>query len=145
MTIPPQISAPRRESTGSAGNDSLPELPGIEANIGLRYANGKVANYLKLLRLFRDTHGKTFSTYFRDALEQNNWDEATRHAHSLKSAARTIGAERLGDLAKDLEDACHQHELDPVREPLDRLTLELNIVCSGLAFIPEGGQSERAS
>ena len=145
MTIPPQISAPRRESADSAGNDSLPELPGIEANIGLRYANGKVANYLKLLRLFRDTHGNTFSTHFRDALEQNNWDEATRHAHSLKSAARTIGAERLGDLAKDLEDACHQHELDPVREPLDRLTLELNIVCSGLAFIPEGGQSERAS
>jgi signal transduction histidine kinase/CheY-like chemotaxis protein/HPt (histidine-containing phosphotransfer) domain-containing protein len=144
QTVPPQLFASRPEP-GASAEQVLPELPGIEVDVGLRYANGKIANYLKILHLFHDTHGKTFSAIFCKALEQNNWDEATRHAHSLKSAARTIGAIHLGQLAKELEDACHEQHIDQTRYRLGLLTNELEVICSGLSVLPRTPQGERAA
>ncbi len=135
QTIPPQLFVPRQEPAASTAQ-ALPELPGIETDVGLRYSNGKVANYFKILHIFHDTHGKTFPTNFRKALDLANWDEATRHAHSLKSAARTIGAIRLGQMAKELEDACHEQQVDFVRQRLDLATHELDVVCTGLSSLP---------
>ena len=117
----------------------MPDLPGIDFAIGLSYANDRMDNYHKILRLFLDTHGREFIRNFRNALEQENWDEVSRQAHSFKSASRTIGAERLGQLGKELEDACHAQHPEKTRRVLDVLALELQIVCAGLAALPERG------
>ena len=81
--------------------------------------------------------GREFIRSFRSALSQENWEEVSRQAHSFKSASRTIGAERLGQLGKELEDACHEQHPDKAKRILDILTLELQIVCAGLATLPE--------
>ena len=134
-TAPPQLPSPVPDH----GIDSMPDLPGIDFAIGLSYANDRMDNYHKILRLFLDTHGREFIRNFRNALEQENWDEVSRQAHSFKSASRTIGAERLGQLGKELEDACHAQHPEKTRRVLDVLALELQIVCAGLAALPERG------
>jgi len=130
---PPAITAPSHSNM-----DLIADLPGIDFEAGLRFANGRVANYHKILHLFLETHGRDFAGNLRNALENENWDEAARHAHSFKSAARTIGANHLGQLGKELEDACHEGEHERARQILESLLLELQIVCAGLATLPSG-------
>ncbi len=133
QTAPPQLPA----SVTGTGLDLAPEMPGINFEVGLSYANGRLDNYRKILRLFIDTHGREFTRAFRHALDQENWEEVSRQAHSFKSASWTIGAERLGQLGQELEDACHAQHPEEVRRVIDVLALELKIVCSGLAALPE--------
>jgi len=144
QTIPPQVFAQRLEPVAST-EQVMPDFPGIDTDVGMRYANGKIVNYFKILQLFHDTHGMTFPTNFSKALEQANWDEATRHAHSLKSAARTIGAIRLGQRAKELEDACNEKQVDQARERFDALTQELDLVRNGLSTLLPPSSGERSA
>ena len=130
---PPAIAAPSHSNM-----DLIADLPGIDFEAGLRFANGRIANYHKILHLFLETHGRDFACNLRNALENENWDEAARHAHSFKSAARTIGANHLGQLGKELEDACHEGQHERARQILESLALELQIVCAGLAALPYG-------
>jgi signal transduction histidine kinase/CheY-like chemotaxis protein/HPt (histidine-containing phosphotransfer) domain-containing protein len=114
---------------------ALPEWPGIDSRLGLRYANGKLPLYRKLLHLFCDTHGRDFESGFRSALDGGNWKEATRLIHSLKSSARMIGATRLSELAGALEDACHARQNEAITPLLFPLLRELGAVFAGLAEI----------
>lgn len=115
--------------------DELPAMPGIDRLVGIRYANGKPEIYRNLLLLFLDAHGRNFEHEFRDAVACGNWEDATRRTHSLKSAARTIGALALGEMAKELEDACRSRLDAKVSPLLASLVLELDAVCAGLASI----------
>ncbi len=130
LTAPPQLPP-----SGPDEATITPDLPGIDFEAGLRYANGRPANYRKILHLFQETHGRQFVPNFRKAMNIENWEEATRHAHSFKGAARTIGAERLGQLGEELENACHARQPEKATRTLDILTLELQIVCAGLAAL----------
>jgi HPt (histidine-containing phosphotransfer) domain-containing protein len=42
--------------------------------------------------------------------ETQNWDQACKYAHDIKSTAGQVGAHRLQDLAKQLEVTCKQDE-----------------------------------
>lgn len=133
QTSPPP--SPPQPAEGIA--DALPELPGIDFAAGLRFANGRISNYHKILHLFYETHGRDFARNLRHTLDDGHWDEATRRAHSFKSAARTIGAEQLGELGRELEEACRAQHRERARQVFERLAIELQIVCAGLAALPE--------
>lgn len=125
-------------SAGQATGSSDPELinlPGIDSRTGLRYANGKPVLYRKLLRLFLDTHGRDFESGFHTALDKGDWETATRLVHSLKSAAKTIGATDLGEQAKSLEELCHARQPEVVAAQLTGLLREMQAVCSGLSAV----------
>ena len=104
----------------------------------MRYADGQLVNYRKILRLFQETHGRNFTVDVRDALERENWKDAARHAHSFKSAARIIGAAQLGELSSALENACDAQQPETARHLLERLAEELRLVCAGLAPLLQG-------
>ncbi len=110
-------------------------FPGIDAQLGLHYANEKPELYRKLLRLFRDSHGRDFLRDFQNALDDGDWKVASRLTHTLKSSARMIGASHLGDLAEALDEACHTRQHEPVAQLQEQLAQELKSVCSGLASI----------
>jgi len=123
--------------TGSvvpAGNP-LTELPGINLQTGLLYANGNHEIYRKILRMFRDSHGHDFEPSLTRAFENEDWVGAIRIAHTLKGSARTIGANLLGDLAQALEEACRAQKKDVIERLLAGLLLELEKVSAGLAEI----------
>ena len=121
----------RRPATITA----LPDLPGIDGDDGLRHANGKPALYHELLRVFSDSHGRGFAPGFRHALDNDDWRAATRMAHTLKSSARTIGANALAELAGELEEACRQQQRPVVDRWLDRVLSQLTKVTNGLAVV----------
>ncbi len=137
--LPPRHAVPATlpvsNSTQQQTATALPELHGIDGQKGLHYANGKPELYRKLLRLFRDSHGRDFEPDFRRALENGDWKVANRLTHTLKSSARMIGANHLGQLAETLDEVCHACQREEVVPLLSVLVQELNEVCAGLAAV----------
>ena len=127
--------APLPLETLAEATAGLPEIPGIDVAKGLYYADGRLPSYREILRLFHETHGRRFSADVRNALSAANWREASRRAHSFKSAARTIGAARLGELSSHLESACDAQEHETAHGILEELNAELQRVCAGLSLL----------
>ncbi|MFT3849511.1 MAG: response regulator [Propionivibrio sp.] len=113
--------------------ESLPVLPGVDTRLGVHYANGKTALYLKLLNLFLDSHGRDFQGQFSAACDVADVKTATRLVHSLKGAAMMIGASHLSELARNLEDACRDGQGELVAARLEPVRQELEMVCAGLS------------
>lgn len=85
---------------------SLPtHLPGIDMVAGLARLDGNLPLFLKVLTRFRDSLGRQFETQFREARAVDDWEAASRHAHSLKGVAMTLGTLDLGETADELEHA----------------------------------------
>ncbi|MCU7921590.1 MAG: response regulator [Candidatus Thiodiazotropha sp. (ex Dulcina madagascariensis)] len=92
----------RQEITGDAVAYQL-----IDRQAGLAVCNGNEALYQKILMHFFSTE-RDFPQRFEAALESGDKTSATRHAHSLKSSAGSIGAADLQLAALELEKACRE-------------------------------------
>ncbi|MCF8210031.1 MAG: response regulator [Rhodoferax sp.] len=81
----------------------IPVLDGIDTQRGLVNHMGRPALYLRILLGFNREFGTTADD-IAQALKQGDFVLARRLAHSMKSAAATIGAMELSQCAKVLED-----------------------------------------
>ena len=113
----------------------LPPLPGIDASVGLVYAQGKPAFYLKLLNMFRDDYWPGFITDFRTARAAADWPTAGRLIHTLKGLAGSLGALELARIAADLETATREHQVERVVGLEESLAAELTWVMTGLLHL----------
>jgi|GEM_PF-2563831 len=92
MAPRPSAGAPAASAPPVVAPGELPaSLPGIDLTAGLRGAAGKAPLFHKLLLRFRESQSQ-FEPVFRAATGAGDWSEATRHAHTLKGLAGTIGA-----------------------------------------------------
>ncbi|NTV71666.1 MAG: hydrogenase maturation protease [Azonexaceae bacterium] len=82
---------------------SLPDLPGIDVEKGLKLMGNRIGFYRNMLIKFRDSYGTNFASDLRTALANNQAADALRLAHSLKGIARNLGMDDLGDLAATVE------------------------------------------
>jgi CheY-like chemotaxis protein/HPt (histidine-containing phosphotransfer) domain-containing protein len=101
--------APTPMSTGTIPippAEALPELPGIDQEIGLKRMMNKPKLYEKVLR---DFHGRFAdeAAAIRKAIAGQDFGEAERRAHSTKGLAGSIGATRLQEAALALEQQLH--------------------------------------
>ncbi|UCV11701.1 PAS domain S-box protein [Dechloromonas denitrificans] len=101
--------APTQMSTGTIPMppaEALPELPGIDQEIGLKRMMNKPKLYEKVLR---DFHGRFAdeAAAIRKAIAGQDFGEAERRAHSTKGLAGSIGATRLQEAALALEQQLH--------------------------------------
>jgi PAS domain S-box-containing protein len=101
------------------------DLPGIDTTSGLTQTNRNPALYLKLLRSFRDKTSRDFEADYRLALAAEDWETATRRAHSLKGVAKTLGAFVVGQLASELEIATREQDADGIVAAMANLLPEL--------------------
>jgi len=85
----------------------LMSISGLDVELGLQHVLGKQSIYLSILRKFISNQ-KTVPAQIRAALNQNDWENAERHAHNSKSAAANIGAMVLFSLAAEVEVEIHQ-------------------------------------
>ena len=120
----------------------LPDrLPGIDLRAGLQTTEGNQPLYLKLLRRFHEGQ-RYFEQNFREALRAGEQDTATRHAHTLKGLAGTIGAKKLQEAARHLEAQSltkgHPGELE---SSLRHVLEALGIVLDGLARLNTGPEA----
>ena len=73
----------------------------ISVENGLAYAKGDLGMYLELARLFVKDRGK--QDVMRQFLEEENLKDYAILVHGLKGNARTLGADRLADMAFEHE------------------------------------------
>jgi len=116
-------------------NSSIPKFPGVNTAVGLTHVGGHLPLLLRLLRQFRDSHGQSFEQQFAEAKNSGNWQMATRLAHSLKGVAHTLGANDLGEAAKELEKASASCDCAKRDELLPLVLEQLRIVSMGLSDI----------
>ena len=135
-------SKPGPTMAAQSASNLLPDrLPGIDLRAGLQTTEGNQPLYLKLLRRFHEGQ-RYFEQNFREALRAGEQDTATRHAHTLKGLAGTIGAKKLQEAARHLEAQSlaksHPGELE---SSLRHVLEALGIVLDGLASLAIGPEA----
>ncbi len=93
------------------------EIPGIDTKAGMATMRGKPDKYLDLLIKFIVHHRDT-STLLRTTITAGDNPTATRHAHSLKGAAGSLGLNSLRSAAAELEAALRENQSPEQTTPL---------------------------
>ena len=100
--------APTHLAAGNAqGGDAVPPMDGIDVARGLVNHLNRPALYRQILCGFNQEFGTTADDIER-AMATGDFTLARRLAHSMKSAAATIGAMELSHCARQLEDSYAQ-------------------------------------
>jgi HPt (histidine-containing phosphotransfer) domain-containing protein len=111
---------------------TIPNIPGINTQAGLKRMGGNKKGYLKLLAKFRSNQGET-DKYIITALKEQDMHSAELHAHTLKGVAATIGAVELEEKARNLESAIKDRSsLEQIDLLLKPTAKELAIICETL-------------
>ncbi|MCP4119201.1 MAG: transporter substrate-binding domain-containing protein [Desulfobacteraceae bacterium] len=110
----------------SKATDTLPELPGIDIEMGLKRVGGNMKFYLELLNKFAVNQQQGIDP-IRQAMDQQDPEAALRHAHTLKGIAGTIGATPLFNAVRDLELALPDKPPEVARELLTAAERQLNL------------------
>lgn len=122
-------------------------VDGLDPVAGLRVVGGRWPAYLRVLRLFADTHGQEVER-IQAALAAGQREEARRLAHSLKGSAGSVGALRLQALAAAVEAPLKGNDegaAGDIAAPLAELADALPGFCRQLvALLPAGQASPTA-
>jgi CheY-like chemotaxis protein len=78
---------------------------GVSQSDGLAFLSGDSEKYKKIAELFIENSEPCRKT-IENLANKNDFEQLLYEAHSLKSKARTIGANELSDTAKKLESLC---------------------------------------
>jgi len=102
-------------ATGTAEDDMLQQIAGLDTRLGLRQVMGKQALYLSLLRRFVSTNQAGLRP-IEQALQAGDTATAERLAHTLKGLSGNIGASALQIEMEKVEAALRgQASLETVR------------------------------
>jgi PAS domain S-box-containing protein len=114
----------------------LPALPGVDQRAGVAVCQGDARLYRKMLKRFWQSQ-HDFVQRFGTALSNADQPGATRHAHTLKGSAGTIGAHALQSAAAFLEECTLKGAAHICRDALDAVSAQLAPLLAALADLPE--------
>ena len=125
---------PLATNTYSLPDSSIPDFPGIEKEIGLKYVDNNPEFYLSMLEKYRDylLEHKELLVHAKDS---NDCEELAKLAHSIKSTSGTFGACVIQSKAQELEWLCKDIQIDKIEEMLPLLLSDIDIVLNGLATL----------
>ncbi len=110
----------------------LPEIAGVDTQLGLLRMGGNVEGYLNLLAKFRVNQGGAESA-IRVALDNQDLATAERLAHTLKGLAGSVGVPLLAEKAKVLEGALKNSVgASEIENALHAMAAELKLICAAL-------------
>ena len=152
--------------TAASEPKGLPDqLPGINLEFALKSVVGNETLLLKLLKEFGKDHCNDSST-LQEAMDNQQFDEGKRIAHTVKGLAATLGANDLSSSAKQLEtlfgqednssrqednssrqedNSSRQNDNSNWNESLDAFTKSLAFVMDGLAGLDQQSSNECVS
>lgn len=122
--IPPQITedelGPIPVSAEPSGPVSMDNLPGVDTEDGLARLNGNMKAYQNVLKKYADLFSNVV-TEFDKHVSSRNFEEGRALAHNLKGLSGNIGATKIYDLAKELEDSfkAQQGQFAPLLQTLN--------------------------
>ncbi|MGJ8669346.1 MAG: response regulator [Oceanococcus sp.] len=125
-------SHPTEDTLVAKPQQALPHIDGINSHAGLGRASYNKTLYLKLLHQLCDNFcGKTAD--MSEHLQNTQWGELKNLAHSLKGAASNLGAVRIAEESRDIEQCSDlldhqgcQRAIDSLSTSLDDLKTALN-------------------
>lgn len=137
--VPEDKQKPPAPPLGELVSEPIPEdlrhLPGIDVARGMSYCGtGQV--YRKTLFLFREQIPGRLRR-IQKAQETQSWEDYVIEVHSLKSAARWIGAMDLGDDAEALEMAGREGDREKIAAGTPELLRQCQALGETLAFLKE--------
>lgn len=100
----------------------IPQIEGLDVETGLRYT-GTLELYFKLLAEFSGAIERR-AGFFRTVCANGDTDAYRVEVHSLKSNARTLGAEKLAKMAEAMEERCKAADLPYIRAKTPELLEE---------------------
>ena len=107
------------------------EAGGLTTAIGMKYCMNDIDFYVEMLDEFVQMADERIDKLTR-SLENRDLEKYRITVHSLKSASRTIGAEKLSEDAKALEDAAKNGDIGFILSHNDDLIGELKSIVSGI-------------
>lgn len=110
----------------------LPDIDGLDVQLGLKRVLGKVPAYISMLRKYLESQS-AFSAEFRKALTNNDMTTAERIAHTAKAVNGNIGATVLQHQAEELEQLCQSGARELIESKLILFEAELSSLISKLA------------
>ncbi len=96
-----------KEEPKPAKQDDLPEIQGLDINLGLKRVMGKKTFYLDMLRKYIDNQGQA-PMLIRQSLDEDDYGTAERLAHTAKGVSGNIGATQVQEIAAALEKAIRE-------------------------------------
>jgi two-component system sensor histidine kinase/response regulator len=118
-------------SSGEDSTQQLPNIAGLDALSGLRYAGNMHKLYRQMLDMFACDFADSSAT-LAGYLANAQWDEAERLAHTLKGLAGTIGANEVQLSAAKLEAASKGRQTEAATDALAVLASLLTPLLAGL-------------
>jgi signal transduction histidine kinase/CheY-like chemotaxis protein/HPt (histidine-containing phosphotransfer) domain-containing protein len=111
---------------------SLLSINGVNAQTGLRNAGDSLKAYKKVLAVFIADANERISQ-IEAALSEFNLSLYTTLVHAIKGASRSIGADYVGELAAELEEAGHAENVVMIREKTGIFLEKLQILRDSIA------------
>lgn len=103
-------------------SEDIPVIEGLDVETGLRFT-GTLDLYYKLLAEFAGSIERR-AGFFRTVCANGDCDGYRVEVHSLKSNARTLGAEKLATMAEEMEGRCKAGDVEYIRAKTPELLEE---------------------
>ncbi|MCL2767570.1 MAG: response regulator, partial [Synergistaceae bacterium] len=103
------------------------KIDGVDINSGISISGGSHEEYMETLRIFNDDGLQRIST-IRECSVTGNLHLYATHVHALKSAAASIGANKLSNAAYALEMAANQGDLAFINANNDEFLTALELL-----------------
>ena len=116
------LTVPQEIASAPCSTQHQPVLDILAVNRRLKN-NTKLTH--KILASFAKNNTHTFKA-FCEALDQNEWQTATRICHTLKGGGANIGATKLSEIGGTLEKTCGQREL-PTKSQMNELKKQISL------------------
>ena len=121
--------------------DSIPYLPGIEVETGLKRVGGNRKLYRKLLLRFREDNSNAIQQ-IKEAKEKKDNELAVRLAHTIKGVAGNLGANDLYNVSREVEGALKQGS-DNFPTLIQNMSVELNRVMQSISILKPDIEEKR--
>jgi two-component system, sensor histidine kinase and response regulator len=132
LQVPDTVGRPPPSEPTQAWPSRLKQIAGLDVDLGLRRAMGKLDLYQTLLRKFASGQG-TFAHDVSEALAKADLATAERLAHTLKGVSGTVGATALQQQAQALEAAITASaSMDLVEAKLAEVALGVQALIEGI-------------
>ena len=106
------------ESPAPSDDSSVPTAAlsriGVNVQLGLDYCCGEEDFYREMLQMFA-SQAEEKKEELIALYDEANWEDYTVKVHALKSTSMTIGAERLAEQAKMLEQAGKKENVEYIQ------------------------------
>jgi signal transduction histidine kinase/response regulator RpfG family c-di-GMP phosphodiesterase/HPt (histidine-containing phosphotransfer) domain-containing protein len=109
-------------------------LFGIDSAQGLSYLAGNLRLYTQLLERFRHSQRQA-DCQLRTEIELQQWQDASRRAHTLRGLASNVGAQELAQVAFKIEQICGKPEQIAESVPDAELDAALNHLGHHLSLV----------